>query len=249
GRWLSDGTIEFLGRNDFQVKIRGFRIELGEIEARLREHPGIREAVVAPREDSPGDKRLVAYYTCAENGGEDKYPISPEALGAHLWARLPEYMAPAAYVRMEKLPLTANGKVDRQGLPAPEAVAYGSRRYEPPVGEMERTVARIWAEQLKVEQIGRQDDFFELGGHSLLAVQAATRLREELGVEVTAWDLFTWPVLADLAAEIGDQPRVVEAPPNGIPAGCEAITPEMLPLVKLTEAEIESIVGEVDGGA
>src|SRR5262249_23291655 len=89
----------------------------------------------------------------------------------------------------------------------------------------------------------------ELGGHSLLAVQAATRLREELGVEVTAWDLFTWPVLADLAAEIGDQPRGVEAPPNGIPAGCEAITPEMLPLVKLTEAEIESIVGEVDGGA
>jgi amino acid adenylation domain-containing protein len=199
GRWLADGTIEFLGRNDFQVKIRGFRIELGEIEARLGEVDGVGEVVVAAREDEPGDKRLVAYYTVREEEGlESEGRVSAEQLRGYLIQRLPEYMVPAAYVLMEKLPLTANGKVDRQGLPAPEAVAYGARRYEPPVGEMEKAVARIWAELLKVEQIGRQDDFFALGGHSLLAVQAMTRLQQEMGVDVSPWDLFTWPVLADL---------------------------------------------------
>ena len=109
GRWLADGTIEFLGRNDLQVKIRGFRIELGEIEARLVEHAGVREAVVVAREDSPGDKRLVAYYV----GGEE---LSAEGLRAHLAAALPDYMVPAAYVRLEALPLTPNGKLDRKAL-------------------------------------------------------------------------------------------------------------------------------------
>ena len=109
GRWLADGTIEFLGRNDFQVKIRGFRIELGEIEARLLEHAGVREAVVVAREDSPGDKRLVAYYV----GGEE---LNAEGLRAHLAASLPDYMVPASYVGLEALPLTPNGKLDRKAL-------------------------------------------------------------------------------------------------------------------------------------
>ncbi|WP_158792239.1 amino acid adenylation domain-containing protein, partial [Granulicella sp. L60] len=126
GRYLPNGNIEFLGRNDFQVKIRGFRIELGEIEARLGEHPGIREAVVLAREDTPGDKRLVAYCTAAQSE-----PINLEALRSSLSAVLPGYMVPAAYILLESMPLTPNGKLDRRALPAPEQDAYATRGYEP----------------------------------------------------------------------------------------------------------------------
>src|SRR6266478_1632037 len=196
GRWLADGNIEFLGRNDFQVKIRGFRIELGEIEARLREHPEVREAVVMAREDMPGEKRLVAYYTCPEGGGGE---VGAEQLRTHLAGKLPEYMVPAAYVRLERMPLTANGKLDRKALPEPEADAYGVREYEAPVGEVETILAQTWAEVLKVERVGRHDNFFELGGHSLLAVRVISRLRQALSVEVKIGDLFIWPVLAEFA--------------------------------------------------
>src|SRR5258708_6701071 len=196
GRWLADGNIEFVGRNDYQVKIRGFRIELGEIEARLAEQAGVREAVVVAREDGAGDKRLVAYYTSAETSGEQ---AGAEVLRAPLSTKLPEYMVPAAYVRLESLPLTANGKLDRKALPAPEADAYAARGYEAPVGEAEERLAEIWAEVLKLERVGRHDNFFELGGHSLLAVRVITRLRRALGVEVTLADLFERPVLADFA--------------------------------------------------
>ena len=129
GRWLPDGKIEFLGRNDDQVKIRGFRIELGEIEAALGQHSEVREAVVVAREDTAGDKRLVAYYTCQEGDGSG---AGAEQLRGHLLQKLPEYMVPAAYVRLEKLPLTPNGKLDRKGLPAPDADAYAMRGYEAP---------------------------------------------------------------------------------------------------------------------
>ena len=147
GRWRADGAIDFLGRNDFQVKIRGFRIELGEIEARLRVHPDVQDAVVIAREDSPGDKRLAAYYI-GEAG------LDARALRAHVSETLPEYMAPAAYMRLEALPLTPNGKVDRKALPAPEGEAFGDRNYEAPVTTMEQMLADIWAEVLKVEQVG-----------------------------------------------------------------------------------------------
>ncbi len=157
GGWLGDGDIEFVGRNDFQVKVRGYRIELGEIEARLREREGVGEAVVVAREDRVGEKRLVAYYTRAAAGGA-------EQLREHLAASLPEYMVPAAYVGMERMPLTANGKLDRKALPAPEGDAYVVREYEEPEGEMEESLAGIWAEVLHVERVGRQDNFFELGG-------------------------------------------------------------------------------------
>ena len=193
GRWLADGTIEFLGRNDFQVKIRGFRIELGEIEARLLEHPGVREAVVAAREDSPGDKRLAAYYTGDE-------AIGAEALRAHLAAKLPEHMVPAAYVRLAALPLTPNGKLDRQALPAPEGEVFAARSYEPPQGEIEEAVARIWAELLKVERVGRHDNFFELGGHSLLAVQLVSALKQS-GMDISLAQLFTHPTIERLARQ------------------------------------------------
>ncbi|MGY4306617.1 thioesterase domain-containing protein/aryl carrier-like protein [Bradyrhizobium sp. USDA 4369] len=192
GRWRADGTIEFLGRNDFQVKVRGFRIELGEIEARLCAHDGVREAVVIAREDGPGDKRLVAYYV-----GDDG--LGAEQLRGHLQSGLPDYMVPAAYVRLERLPLTPNGKLDRKGLPAPEGEAYAARAYEAPQGATEVRLAGIWAELLGVERVGRHDNFFELGGHSLLAMQAISLLGRA-DIQVSLAQLFTDPTIAALAA-------------------------------------------------
>ena len=177
-RYLPDGNLEFLGRNDHQVKIRGFRIEPGEIEARLTEHAAVREAVVMAREDVAGDKRLVAYVTLAlENPVESDELIG--ALRSHLGAHLPDYMIPAAFVRLDTLPLTPNGKLDRKALPAPDGGAYTRRGYEAPQGEVETTLAQIWEELLGVEQVGRHDNFFELGGHSLLAVRLINRVRGE----------------------------------------------------------------------
>src|SRR5437588_3257253 len=152
GRWLASGNIEYLGRNDFQVKIRGFRIELGEIESRLLEHSGVREATVVAREDRPGEKRLVAYYA----GHEEAAP-GAEELRRHLATRVPEYMVPSVFVSLQKLPLTANGKLDRKALPAPED-SYAKRGYEAPEGETEAALAAIWAEVLKLERVGRDDN-------------------------------------------------------------------------------------------
>jgi hypothetical protein len=208
-RWLSDGTLEFLGRADQQVKIRGFRIELGEIEARLAEHADVREAVVVAREDTVGEKRLVAYLV---SEGE----IGAEALRTHLLECLPEYMVPAAYVQLGALPLTPNGKVDRKALPAPEGDAYARSGYEAPLGLIEEALAAIWAELLGVDRVGRWDDFFQLGGHSLLAVTLIERMRRlELHVDVRA--LFTRPMLADLAAAVGSDSLQIQVPPSLIP--------------------------------
>jgi len=183
------------------VKIRGFRIELGEIEARLAEHAEVREAAVIAREDTPGDKRLVAYYTSAET----EQPVEAERLREHLSARLPEYMAPAAYVHLPGgLPLTSNGKLDRRGLPEPAGDAYARRSYEEPQGETETTLAQIWAEALKLERVGRRDNFFELGGHSLLAIRVIARLQEALSVEVDIGDLFAHPTLGSFAEHVVD---------------------------------------------
>jgi hypothetical protein len=211
GRWRTGGTIEFLGRNDFQVKVRGFRIELEEIEARLLEHEGVRDVVVIAREDMPGDKQLVAYYTTR---GPEEERVGAEGLRTHLGAKLPEYMVPAAYVRLESLPLTATGKVDRKRLPGPDAGAYVVRGYEAPVGEVEETVAGIWAELLQQERVGRYDNFFELGGHSLLAVRMITRVQQQLYVEVKISDVFMRPVLSDFAhgvkrAATAEMPSIV----------------------------------------
>ncbi|HEX8242368.1 MAG TPA: condensation domain-containing protein, partial [Longimicrobium sp.] len=194
-RWSARGELEFLGRVDEQVKVRGFRIEPGEIEARLAEHPAVREVVVLAREDVAGEKRLVAYVAGDETPGA-------EVLRAHLSERLPEYMVPAAYVRLDALPLTPNGKVDRRALPAPEGDAFAARAYEAPASEAERAVAEIWSELLGVERVGRGDHFFELGGHSLLAVQVGSRVRRALGAEVASGELFARPVLADFARSL-----------------------------------------------
>jgi amino acid adenylation domain-containing protein len=197
GRWLPDGNIEFLARNDFQVKIRGFRIELGEIEAKLGACDGVREVIVLAREDEPGDKRLVAYLVADENAD-----LSVSDLRDALSRELPDYMVPSAFVQLDALPLTANGKVDRKALPAPEATAMSVREYEAPQGDIEEAIAALWQEQLKMPRVGRQDNFFELGGHSLLAVQLIAHIRAALGVEVPLRDLFASPSLAALAESV-----------------------------------------------
>jgi amino acid adenylation domain-containing protein len=244
GRWLADGNIEFLGRNDDQVKIRGFRIELGEIEARLAEQAGVREAVVLAREDTPGDKRLVAYYT-----SEDQVFVSVEQLREQLSARLPGYMVPAAYVRLESLPLTPNGKLNRRALPVPEADDYSQQEYEAPQGEIEHTIAGIWADVLELpfERIGRHHNFFALGGQSMLAVRVAERMRQA-GLTADIRTLFSNGTLAHLGTMAALPVANVPVPPNPIPEQCEAITPEMLPLVQLTAQEIEHVVNRVPGG-
>jgi amino acid adenylation domain-containing protein len=207
GRWLADGNIDFLGRNDLQVKIRGFRIELGEIEARLREHAGVREAVVVARQDDePGDKRLVAYYTASRaSEDEPRQAVSVEELRAHLLTKLPEYMVPSAWVQLEVLPLTPNDKLDRKALPAPAAQSSAGRGYEAPQGEVETQIAGIWAEILRLEQVGRHDNFFELGGHSLLAARLVSRLREAFDVDVPINEIFARPVLSSLAEYVLDK--------------------------------------------
>ncbi|HEX7241008.1 MAG TPA: amino acid adenylation domain-containing protein, partial [Longimicrobiaceae bacterium] len=193
-RWLAEGTLEFLGRIDQQVKVRGFRIEPGEVEAALERHAAVREVVVLVRENAPGDRRLVAYYTAG--GGTP----APGELREHLKGHLPEHMVPSAFVALEAFPLTPSGKLDRRNLPAPERDP-GAERVEPR-GEAERTLAGIWAEVLRTERVGVHDDFFDLGGHSLLATRVVSRVRRAFGVEVPLRALFEHPTVAGLAEHV-----------------------------------------------
>ena len=242
-RQRADGNLEFLGRNDAQVKIRGVRIEPGEIEAQLLRLPGVREAVVEPRPDGAGGAMLVAW--CSFVAGA---AVSAEQLRAGLADRLPDYMIPAAFVRLEAMPLTANGKIDRRALPAPDAAARASRAWEAPVGPTEATLAAIWAELLHVEHVGRHDNFFELGGHSLLVMKLEARMRRH-GLRVDVGLLFGSATLAQLAERAAADAPVVDVPPNLIPAGCTRITPALLPLVRLEQAHVDAIVDGVPGGA
>ncbi|WP_198691497.1 non-ribosomal peptide synthetase, partial [Xenorhabdus lircayensis] len=172
GRWLADGHLEYLGRNDFQVKLRGFRIELGEIEAQLVQCPGVHEAVVIARGDNADQKRLVAYLLAEPNA-----KLEPAALRQQLARQLADYMIPGAFVTLGAFPLTPNGKLDRQALPAPDQAAVVARDYEAPVGKVETALAEIWQALLGLEKVGRYDHFFELGGHSLMVVSLIERLR------------------------------------------------------------------------
>ncbi|TYZ49968.1 non-ribosomal peptide synthetase, partial [Ralstonia solanacearum] len=217
GRWLADGSLEYQGRADAQVKLRGFRIELGEIEARLSQCAGVREAVVTVREDVPGEPRLVAYYVSSE-------AIEAQALREQLQGSLPEYMVPAAYVKLEHLPLTPNGKLDRKGLPAPEGQAYASTAYEAPQGEVEQTLAAIWQTLLGAERVGRHDDFFALGGHSLQAVRLVAQVRTQLGAELGLTELFAQPSLSAVAQAI------MRGQGSALPAITAADRSEALPL-------------------
>ena len=195
-RWLSDGTIEYLGRLDHQVKLRGFRIELGEIEAALRQHTAVREAVAVIREEGGG--RLVAYVV-AEHGAEEE--VSSSRLRQYLAERLPEYMVPSAFVALEQLPLTPSGKVDRRALPEP-AAPRGEASDMGPRTQTEEVISGIWEQVLGVERVGARDNFFELGGHSLLATQVVARMRDAFGVEVGVRAIFDTPTPSGLAAHV-----------------------------------------------
>ncbi len=218
GRYREDGNIEFVGRKDEQVKIRGYRIELGEIETRLKEHELVKEAVVVARqagEDGEGEKRLVAYVVIGANV-EAKGDVEEERVGdglpeggelsmmlrAYLAGWLPEYMVPTAIVRLERIPVTDNGKLDRKALPAPEGEAYAQRSYEPPQGEMEEVLAKLWQELLGIERVGRHDNFFQLGGHSLLAVRMVSHLLSNLNVQIELSTIFNYPQLSLFAKRV-----------------------------------------------
>jgi amino acid adenylation domain-containing protein/natural product biosynthesis luciferase-like monooxygenase protein len=197
GRWLADGSIEYLGRNDFQVKLRGQRVELGEIEARLRDCDGVRDAVVTSRADAAGDRYLVAYLL-PEAGAL----IENVELRRELAARLPEYMVPSAIVVMDAWPLNASGKLDRAALPAPGQDDRAAHSHEAPLGATETMLAEIWQELLLVPQIGPHDNFFEVGGHSLAAIRLAHVVAERFGVELDTRAVFEMATVASLAAHV-----------------------------------------------
>ncbi|MGX1274634.1 non-ribosomal peptide synthase/polyketide synthase [Streptomyces phaeoluteigriseus] len=194
-RWRADGELEFEGRADHQVKIRGFRIEPGEIEAELAAHPGVAQVAVLAREGGPGETRIVAYVVPTAGA-------TAVTLTAHLRDRLPDHLVPSAFVLLDELPLTANGKLDRAALPAPEPETVGSGRA--PRTPQEQILCQLFAEVLGAPQVGMDDDFFDLGGHSLLATRLVSRVRATLGVELELRSLFRTPTPAGLAAGLHD---------------------------------------------
>jgi amino acid adenylation domain-containing protein len=194
-RYLPDGNIEFLGRRDHQVKIRGFRVELGEIEVVLRDHPEVQEAVVVAHTLALGEKQLVAYVV-----SKQERVATQQELRRFLKEKLPAYMVPSSIVVIEALPLTPNGKIDRKALPKPEpAPREGGDGFIAPRSPQEQMLAQIWAEVLKVDQVGMEDNFFELGGHSLSAIQVVSRIREKLKLELSVRSLFENPTIAEMA--------------------------------------------------
>jgi amino acid adenylation domain-containing protein len=290
GRFLPDGTIEYLGRIDHQVKLRGFRIELGEIEARLLSHPAIREAVVLAREDAPGDTRLVAYVVeeepankgtneqrnrgpsgrttehgedgdrrtengerRTENGerrAEDRESRAAE-LRAYLQARLPEYMLPSAFVVLDTLPKTPNGKIDRKALPAPDLSrpALNGAFVAPRTSE-EAAIAAIWREVLGVERIGVHDNFFELGGHSLKATQVMARVQDLFGIELPLHTLFEEPTVARLAqvAEHAQSPMYEPANDKieSIPRGDDSLEQLLADFERMSDEDLLAMLETAD---
>ncbi|MGZ5029480.1 MAG: non-ribosomal peptide synthetase, partial [Methylobacter sp.] len=194
-RWLDDGCIEYLGRNDFQVKIRGFRIELGDIEAALHQHPQLREVAVAVYEPAPGDKRLVAYVV-AHSAPAPTFSELRDFLKSHL----PEFMTPSVFVFLDELPLTPNGKLNRNALPMPDMNRQElAVEFIAPCSQVEKQLAEIWCDVLRINRVGIHDNFFDLGGQSLLAMQVITRVSEQLSVEIPLARLFEMPTIAGLA--------------------------------------------------
>ncbi|MFL6120498.1 amino acid adenylation domain-containing protein, partial [Actinophytocola sp.] len=209
-RWNRGGELEFLGRADGQVKVRGFRVELGEVEAALREHPDVTDAVAAARPDTAGHKRLLGYVVAAPG----RVPTGGE-LRDFLAERLPEYMVPTGFAVIDAVPMSPNGKADRRALPQPD-LAPAAPEFAAPRTPVETTLARIWADVLGVDRVGRTDNYFALGGDSILSIQVVSRVRDALGVEMSPLTLFTHSTVADLAGALGDQlAEPIPAVPDG----------------------------------
>ncbi|WP_308434251.1 phosphopantetheine-binding protein, partial [Streptomyces tendae] len=225
-RWDGEGRLEFVGRADDQVKLRGFRIELGEVEAALARHPRIALAAAVVREDQPGVKRLVAYTTTP---GDVESP-DPAELRRHLAEDLPEYMIPAAFVPLEALPLTHNGKLDRTALPAPEFTVAATGRA--PRTPQEEVLAGLFADVLGLEAVGIDDSFFDLGGDSIVSIQLVSRARRA-GVVITPRDVFTYKTVAALDAVA----RALDETPEPSPRSAG-------PLVSLEDGEFDELEAE-----
>ncbi|MGD9488072.1 MAG: amino acid adenylation domain-containing protein [Calditrichaceae bacterium] len=218
GRYLPDGNIEFLGRSDNQVKIRGFRVELGEIETALQDYDRIKTAAVSLREDSNGDKRLIAYYVTDSDA-----TVSATVLKEYLANLLPDYMIPAAYISLEKLPLTPNGKIDRRALPNPDQnqiLEQLTTEYVEPKTDTEKKIAVIVGDLLNIDEVGSQHNFFDLGGHSLLATQLVSRIKKTFDIEFPLRKVFEFPAVSGLALCV-DEARL---------AGEQIIAPPILPV-------------------
>jgi amino acid adenylation domain-containing protein len=229
-RWNADGHLEYLERIDNQVKIRGYRIEPGEIEGVLARHASVRNAAVLMQPDLLGNKCLVAYVVLAQQTAKTDW----EQLKDYLSSKLPEYMIPAAYVQMEELPLTLNGKLDQNALPKPEWLRENQKTcYVAPRTLAEEIMAGIWADVLKLEHVGVEDNFFELGGHSLLATQVISRVRSALDVELPLGALFKWPTIASLARQVEQQNSNDESNVDDLLAEVES----------LSEEEAEALLG------
>ena len=256
-RWLPNGNLEFLGRVDHQVKIRGFRIELGEIENILNTYFSVKDAIVTAKESFIADKRLIAYVVTdaidlqddSEQAVIARYELI-EQLRHHVSNSLPDYMVPSVIVLLKNFPLTPNGKVDRKALPDVDMSTQNI--YCAPHTEMEKILCDIWQEVLGIGRVGITDNFFSLGGHSLLIMQVISRLQQH-GLSISARQLFTTPLIADLAKVLDTNSSHIsfefKAPPSLIKNGCKFITPEMLPLISLNGKEIASIVEKIPGGA
>ncbi len=205
-RFLSDGNIDFLGRADYQIKLRGHRIEPGEIEALLEKCAGVRHAVVIVREDREDDKRLVVYLV-ADGPNPTSGKLSA-ALRAALGSKLPDYMVPSAFVFLDALPLTGNGKIDRNALlklPPPNFASAAAHNGQEPASEMERIVASVWQQALGIPSVGLTNNFFDLGAHSLTVAEAHAKLQEALGREIALLDLFQFTTVRALAAHLDAQ--------------------------------------------
>jgi surfactin family lipopeptide synthetase A/fengycin family lipopeptide synthetase D len=248
-RWTADGQIQYMGRIDDQVKIRGYRIELGEIERTLLSHEAVSEAAVVAADDGTGGKRLVAYIVA------DRVCTSGE-LRKHCGEMLPDYMIPALFAQIERMPLTASGKADRKALPAPEAEMDTGVAYAAPTTETEQVLAALWGDLLRRDKVGIDDNFFELGGNSLLLLRMHKELETSYPGKLTVADLFAYPTVSKMAGRLSEEASAmtnisvvpIRVPEQARPLGRHARQGDLLrlPLNSQTARHLEQI-GELEG--